>query len=252
MSLVCSLMLLLPDQRDALIKAFKYNEFPSMKKKSVWRWTSIISFTLVPAIVIMHDVGGFIKISESNSCKYTAPGLYIGTSIVLSFQLLIILLLTMALFFSNLMDLMHSLPSINIEKINKFIDHLMIGFFSYTKSILIWVINKSSDFLRKHCFSNFIGELYSQFISNFKNLEYPFSSIISKFTNLSKNIGNKLQTSFESIKKLSKEAIKKINFCGKELCVFGKEIFIKVKSAILTVKEGSIGFNFETIPLLPK
>ncbi|KAL3128036.1 hypothetical protein CHM_5g1370 [Cryptosporidium hominis] len=250
MSLVCSLMLLLPDQRDALIKAFKYNEFPSMKKISICSWASIISFILVPAVVIMHDIGGFIKISESNSCKYTAPGLYIGTSIVLSFQLLIILLLTMALFSSNLMDLISSLPSINLEKINIFIDHLA-GFFSCTKSIFNRTINRSIDFIRKHCFSN-CAELYSKFVTNFKNLGCLLSSITRKFTEASKNISNKLQTLLENISRLSKDTIEKTNLCGKELCVFGKEIFIKVKSAILAIKEGSAGFNLETIPLLPK
>ncbi|OII75304.1 uncharacterized protein cubi_01825 [Cryptosporidium ubiquitum] len=241
MSLMCSLMLLLPDQRNTLVKAFKYNEFPSMKKISVWKWTSIISFILVPILVIIHDVGGFISISESNSCKYTAPGLYIGASIVMSFQLLIILLLTMALFFSNLMDLIYSLPSINIDKIHEFTDIMVGELVKYTKSLFNLVMNKTSDYFGKCCFSSSIAELYSKFVSNCKKLKFSFSEMITKLADVSKNITSKFRALFENVGKLSKQAVKKINFCGEELCVFGRKIIMKAKSAILTVKEKSIG-----------
>ncbi|KAK6588762.1 hypothetical protein RS030_2206 [Cryptosporidium xiaoi] len=119
MALLCSIISFVPSQRDIITKAFKYYELPSYKKESLWSWINIGLFILIPTLVVIHDVGGFIAISESNTCKRTAPGLFIGTSIVLSFQLLIILMLMLALFYSRMMDLIYSLPSFNIDLISE-------------------------------------------------------------------------------------------------------------------------------------
>ncbi|KAH8740004.1 hypothetical protein FG386_000831 [Cryptosporidium ryanae] len=119
MALLCSIISFAPYQKIAITKAFKYYELPSFRKEALWSWINIGLFILIPTLVIIHDVGGFITISESNTCKSTAPGLFIGTCIVLSFQLLIILMLMLALSYSRMMDILCSLPSFNIDLISE-------------------------------------------------------------------------------------------------------------------------------------
>ncbi|KAJ1604901.1 hypothetical protein OJ252_3607 [Cryptosporidium canis] len=253
MSLVCSLMLFLPNQRDTLIRGFKYNEFPTLNRESAWRWMGMFSFILVLTLMTIHDVSGFISISESNSCKFTAPGLYIGTSIVLSLQLLITLLLTMALLSPNLMDLIYSVPSINMERIYQIMDNLMIGkCIERFKSVYSTAINGISGFFRKYCLSNFISELYQKLHSNFMATKSLFISGINKSIHIFKNLNEKFQAIIENIGKLSHQIVYQLNSCGHKLCEIGRKGLNKAKSIGSKIREGSVGFNIESIPLLPK
>lgn len=166
----------------------------------------------------------------------------IGTSIVLSFQLFIILLLTMVLLSSNLMDLIYSLPSINIERIHKLIDHLIIEkCINYLKSVYSWAINGITDSFGKCYFLNSIGELYSRFTSNCKNIKCFITSRINQTIDALKNITEKIQALIENIGRFGEQIINKINSCGQKLCEIGKENFIKAKSIGLTIKERAAG-----------
>lgn len=148
----------------------------------------------------------------------------------------------MVLLSSNLMDLIHSLPSIDIERIHKLLDHLMMAkFINYLKSIYNRAINGITDSFGKYCLSNYVGELYSKFISNCKDVKCFLASGINQSIDVFKNLTGKLQTLIENIERLGNQIINKINSCCQKLYLIVKENFMKAKSIGTTIKEYAIG-----------
>ncbi|KAF7457264.1 Synaptobrevin family protein [Cryptosporidium felis] len=241
MSLICSLLLFLPNQRDTLAGTFKYNELPSLKKTSIWSWFCISSFFIIPTLIAIHDISGFIKISESNACKYTAPGLFIGTSIAISFQLFIVLMFIMALFSTNLMDLIYSLPTLDIGLQNLMNFRIIEGPINYLMQKLKESMGKINELFKDNRFNAFINEFTSQLNSYYIRLKNALSNTVGGFTRSIGNAYNKINVEMENVIGLFKQTFNKLKSTSQDISEYSKQILKKSKSALTIVKEGSKG-----------
>ncbi|OII78096.1 hypothetical protein cand_036280 [Cryptosporidium andersoni] len=212
MATVCSILSFFPIQTAAITRAFKYGEMPLYEKSHMCQWAGITALILLPLFLVAQDVGGFISIAESNTCKYTAPGLFIGTICVISLQLLVMSIMVAALNSARVMDILSSLPSLNIslitewlkwENLKSFIDGILklpLVIRDLTIKIFERIRNLVSLQNLHSTFEWFFTSIKEKFVNSFAKLKNFWEIYTEWLKNIQEKIHNALSTIKEKIK----------------------------------------------------